>query len=172
MQSLKGHCRGCKLVAKLGFFVDQSSLSRCHFETDCNIAMPVKTTLPQYGKNRHITPNISEYPGLIRFGRHMESSQNADHVARHQPVAGADHCQRHAIAVDRGDSRRFSMQPRHHCRQPAVTGCTCCRCLSQWLLPTMTASSGDSVSGCGQDTGVGIYIQSTRLLQCTAVWHI
>ena len=54
--------------------------------------------------------------------------------------------QRRAAAVDRGDSRRFSTQPRRHYRQPAVAGCTCCRCLSQWLLPATPTSSSDAVS--------------------------
>jgi len=85
-----------KFEKKSTFFLDQSTLSRSHLETDCNVALPnVKgfngmnfstlctiiltfgpatptaydmltiALLWQYGKNRHITPIISECPGPI-----------------------------------------------------------------------------------------------------------
>jgi len=76
-------------VKKSAFFPDQSTLLRCHSETGCNIAIlkkldfkrlnrmnfstlrtimvtsVQKPLLRQYGKNRHITPNISECHGPI-----------------------------------------------------------------------------------------------------------
>jgi len=91
---LKGRCHGNQLKSKiLAFFMDQSTLLRCHLETDCNIAIPISEDLIEWislhcvkfgdiwsrnprvyavnnntflwrcGKNRHITPNISECPG-------------------------------------------------------------------------------------------------------------
>ena len=36
----KGHCQGNQLKSST-FFPDQSTLSRCHLETDCNITIPI-----------------------------------------------------------------------------------------------------------------------------------
>jgi len=46
--------------------------------------------------------------------------------------------------------------------------------LQLWLLPATATSSSDevSVSRCCQDNGAGLYIQSTELLQSTAVWCV
>ena len=45
-------------------------------------------------------------------------------------------------------------------------------CRWMHMLPTATLSSdGVSLSWCCQDTGAGIYIQSTGLLERTAVWQ-
>jgi len=83
-------------VEKVAFFQDQSTLSHCHLETDCNIAIPISKcsiesvslhcvqfwchsvqkpqslhcvlTVAPFAtilQNRHITQNISEYPGPI-----------------------------------------------------------------------------------------------------------
>jgi len=78
------------------------------------------------------------------------------------------------LSTDVTDGRRFSTQPRRHHRQPAVAGGTCCRCLSQWLLPTTATSSSDGVSVCRccQDTSAGLHIQPIGLLQRTAVWRV
>jgi len=39
---LKGRCHGNQLKSKnLRFFAEQSTLLRCHSETDCNIAIPI-----------------------------------------------------------------------------------------------------------------------------------
>jgi len=39
---LKGRCHGNQLESKnWRFFADQSTLSRCHSEMDCNIAIPI-----------------------------------------------------------------------------------------------------------------------------------
>ena len=42
-----------------------------NFSALCTILETFRIFLPQYGKNWHITPNISECHGLYSFGSHI-----------------------------------------------------------------------------------------------------
>ena len=78
-------------------------------------------------------------------------------------------CRRN-IAENYNRLRRLHERYRQTDRCQATDG----RCLSQWLLSDMATSSSDgvSVTRCCQNIGAYLYVQSTGLLQCTAVWRV